>query len=819
MRTLTRKPKQLTLAVAVLAIVAVAAVMLLAGSGPAQATTASLSPVANEDGGAPRPLATATPRTHATPEPCPGATGNPNTEAAHVVDSGHIALFDVWWNPEELELTNSSCPPTVEHVAAGRTTPAQDNRTVSNINIDETIIHIPNSARVDLSAADTPYPKDKYPDLWKADQKENRDINGDGTPDNVGDGIVWALPACPPEGTAGTGDLCISFSAALLNATDWLPVNDAEDKGGIVYHLDHIHQTDIDKQDPRYTLAYDAPEDGANTEYEPHWDSSDAHVAKMRVEPGAYERPMLFFTDRGTYELQVHITGEPDQDIDDPIAKELSVNDDVREYIIHVGAEADLGVGLTVAPADSADTSLDPGDKVTVTVTASHEGSETAPETKVDVSLPPEFMISQVAGELPSATKGAYADGVWTIGSMCNPAEPADPNADPPKPVCPQQATLTITASVAAQTHGQTLTAEATISATETLEITETEDGSDTVKTYHVPVADPTPGNDTAEDSITVARTSNVDACIDIMMAVPENSSADTLVGEVWVYDPDDDPNDAATRFTHGLDGAGNENFVVGTGAKEGDFAPLRISVSDTARLDYEARTNSYLLKLWVKDGKDTAGNNDDAIDSSICLWIKVSDVPEDAERQVPENSAVDTQVGGPITIAPSTGDLELSGHGHAHFKVARTNDGKAQLSVAEAYLDHEVRAAYHLTIGVVGDSASEIDVQVAVTDVSENDILTLTATPADPSPGDSVALRVSVGDLPNGASVLGFAWQRNYTTSDADSNWTNLGQGTSPLHTVTHSGQGTARFRASIAYSAGHGTLNATSNVVEVAW
>ena len=318
------------------------------------------------------------------------------------------------------------------------------------------------------------------------------------------------------------------------------------------------------------------------------------------------------------------------------------------------------------------------------------------------------------------------------------------------------------------------------------MEITETENGVSTVERYHVPVVDPNPGNDTAAGSTTVASSGNVDACIDIMMAVPENSAADTLVGEVWVYDPDDDPSDAATRFMHGLDGAGSENFAVGTGDKDDEFVPLRISVSDTARLDYEARTNSYLLKLWVKDGKDTAGNNDDAIDSSICLWIKVSDVPEDAERQVPENSAVDTLVGDPITIAPSTGDLELSGHGQAHFKVARTNDGKAQLSVAEAYLDHEVRAAYHLTISVVGDSASEIDVQVAVTDVSESDILTLTATPADPSPGESVTLRVSVGDLPNGASVLGFAWQRNYTISDADSNWSDLGQGTSPLHTVT---------------------------------
>ena len=57
-----------------------------------------------------------------------------------------------------------------------------------------------------------------------ADQIGNRDIDGKGTPDNVGDGIVWKLPACPPDGTCRTMTvgLCISFSAALLNEADWV---------------------------------------------------------------------------------------------------------------------------------------------------------------------------------------------------------------------------------------------------------------------------------------------------------------------------------------------------------------------------------------------------------------------------------------------------------------------------------------------------------------------------------------------------------------------------------------------------------------------
>ena len=118
MNTMYRKRTQLSvIAVAALAIVAVAAVMLLSGGAPAQATTATLTPVLNEDGAAerpqlttPTPTPTPTPRTHATPEPCPGEAGNTNTEAARVVDSGHIALFDVYWNPVELEADQHVLP-------------------------------------------------------------------------------------------------------------------------------------------------------------------------------------------------------------------------------------------------------------------------------------------------------------------------------------------------------------------------------------------------------------------------------------------------------------------------------------------------------------------------------------------------------------------------------------------------------------------------------------------------------------------------------------------------------------------------------------
>ncbi len=346
MNTTNRRRAQFSiLAVAALAIFAVAAVMLLSGGGPAQADTAALS-LAPDSGGGPSPQQTdPTPR-HATPEPCPGDEGNPNEQAARVVDSGHYALFDVWWNPEEKELTNNSCPPTVMHVPAqtpvpagpnnphGKPgTPARDDRSPSSINIGETVIHIPNSARVTLNETD--YPEDKYPELWAADDAEN--------PDGEGDRVVWALPACPPEGSPPADDLCISFSAALLNPLDWRdPDTGYPDNAKVEFQIDHVHQIDIDKQDPRYVLAYAVPDADAPVPNAPLWNTADADINLMPVAVGEYERPIWFFTSPGRFEFQVHIKGHPNLDPHrpdglEPVSEEPSVTGGVHTYTFYVG--------------------------------------------------------------------------------------------------------------------------------------------------------------------------------------------------------------------------------------------------------------------------------------------------------------------------------------------------------------------------------------------------------------------------------------------------------------------------------------------------
>ena len=548
-------------AVAALAVFALAAVILLSTGAPAYAATTTPA-THGEDTNNPSP------QQAATPEACP-AEG----EAAPVVDSGHYALFDVYWNPVEKELTNNPCPPSVEHVPEQAPVPpsrgnpgkpghpAMDNRSPSSINIDETVIHIPSSAMVTLTESE--YPKDRYKAVWDADNEGG------------GDGIVWVLEACPPNGTPPDGGLCISYSAALLDPDYW---ND-----NILYLVGHVHQVDIDKQDQRYVLVYDVTGDRPVL----RWDSSDGRLDTVPVAPGGYDRPKWFFTSRGAYEFQVHITGNPNTTRSDARSKDPSVTSDVRTYILHVGAESDLGVAMTVTPE-----SASPNNEVTIGITASNAGPDEAEETTVKVTLPEG--LTRSSHEAPAGTEYRAANGIWTINNFAGGASE----------------TLTIKATVDAQPPGKELDLGATISATETV--------TTVSGTFEVPVPDPDPSNNAAAGTVTVTSLPNVDPMFQVTASVPENSPAGTIVGDpIGVREPDGD------TLTFSLTGEGADDFTVET--VDGG---AQIKVADGANLDYET-TQSYDLELGVSDGKDDAGDSDDSIDHTIAVAIEIIDVPE----------------------------------------------------------------------------------------------------------------------------------------------------------------------------------------------
>ena len=660
----------ITMALAAL-VIAVLAVTLAAG--PAQATTTTTD-FANsgDDNSIPQgqaatatPTSTPIPPRHATPEPCPGETGNPNETAARVIDSGHYALFDVYWNPVERELTNNICPPSTQYVRTGRVRSRID-RSPSSIDITAeppTIIHIPSSRMVDLSTT-TEYTEARYPAVWDADDAENRDTDGDGTPDGVGDRKVWVLPPCPTfANSSAAGDLCLRFSTVLLKSADW--------DGNIKFHLDHVHQVDIDRQEPRYTLAYDIRPGAipAPSGFQPVWNSENVNEPQMEVAPGRYKNPTWILTSRGTYDLQVHITGDPSS----ALTTETSVSSDQRKYILHVGAEADLGVAMTVTPETPS-----PGNNVTVAITAGNAGPDAVPNAKVDVTLPEGLTYLS-----HNTAAGTYADGVWTIGELANDASK----------------TLTITATVDAGTHGQDLTVKAMTSATEPVKVTETVvdengypvlvEGTDEPKkkvvTHHVPVPDPTPGNEMAKGTITVASLANVDPKFMVERSVLENSSMGTNVGTpVLVKNPE-----SGDTLTFTLSGDGKRNFTV-----EAVDGGAQIKVAEGSYLNHEDTTSTFDLTLQVSDGKDRNGNVDNSVDDTVPVLVAVGDVSESAGITLTAPSTA--TAGQYITLQASLGDNPPVPRGEMDFVwVRRSPSGEIDWRDDEHASDEDFNITY----------------------------------------------------------------------------------------------------------------------------
>ena len=81
------------------------------------------------------------------------------------------------------------------------------------------------------------------------------------------------------------------------------------------------------------------------------------------------------------------------------------------------------------------------------------------------------------------------------------------------------------------------------------------------------------------------------------------------------------------------------------------------------AALDYETKTDTYMVTVTVSDGKNADDNVDPAVDDRIRVTITVTDVNEAPEfatktatRSVAENTVTDTNIGAPV-VAMDEGD------------------------------------------------------------------------------------------------------------------------------------------------------------------
>ncbi len=502
-----------------------------------------------------------------------------------VADGGTFALFDVYWDATDKNLVNNPCPPRVTHVEVFEE--EITTRFPSDVNISETVFHVPHKAMQTLVEMSDP---NAMPRIFGTDEYGFLGSEGD---------QLWILR------DENTDLLHIGFSAGLLRAEDWVEASGPDTLGPIQYEFESIREPGLNPDDRGRVVVFEDADADPDTADEITWDTDYTHVTAIPVTPGEYVHRHWAFTKPGTYQFGVQVKGHPQSSL----VRTDTVTSEVVVYTFHVGLLADIGVGITVS-----DDTPSRGDTVTFTITASNKGPDAAPATEVAVELP-----SGLTHSAASPSVGSYdpATGIWAIGEFAAPEKDEDGN------LIPTTHTLTITATVGADVLlGNALDTTARITATETIgssEVTEldphTEDQEFTV-------------------SVTPPEHPNTDPLFLMERSVMENSAPGTLVGDPLPVRENDDGD----TLTFTLTGHGSKKFAVSS-----VDAGAQIAVAPGASLNYEEDTHYDRLVLQVSDGKDSQGNTDESVDASIALRIDVGDDPE-------ENLRVSLEAEGPHT-------------------------------------------------------------------------------------------------------------------------------------------------------------------------
>ena len=495
--------------------------------------------------------------------PCGPGAGDTPANPTPVINSGHYALFDIYWdNTNEATsgktLNNNLCPPAVsvsstineDEELTGKTF----TRDASDTDIRETLFHIPTGNAVILAATTVngtndegnPYPTtfgaDRYPFLGR-----------------VGDRL-WIVSAHDEE------HLNPGFSTALL------PDDFVATEQEVRFEIEAVRVPGETVADRGVAFAFDNAE-GIDGTDEVRWRSDIPH-GLIGVSVGGsnikrYHHLHWAFTKPGIYEMQVHARATP---IAKYLAGNKTVTSEVRRYTFQVGELADLGV--TVTP-DSATPTV--GSNVVLTYTARNGGPDAAGAVKVSAPLPTGLTYvsaTTAAGSYASAT------GEWSVGSLASGAS----------------ATLAVTATVGSGTTDDTLTP--------TAYIRDTGDNPD---------LDALTGNNHATAALRPGAPANSSPQFQVVRSITENADADTPAGApVAAVDPDGD------SLTYFLSGQHSDHFTVNRWGQ--------IVTSECGVMDYEARA-VYPLTLSVRDSKNSAGAADTANDASIGVTIQVTDM------------------------------------------------------------------------------------------------------------------------------------------------------------------------------------------------
>ena len=544
--------------------------------------------------------------------PCGPGAADPPANPIAVVNSGHFAMFDLYWDnttqaTSGKTLNNNLCPPAVSNSSVSQTndetgvtrTTETFTRTASNTNIRETLFHIPTGNEVTFAATTvkaTDEDGNRYPTTFGADEYSFLGKAGD---------KVWIVSKHDEE------HLNPGFSTALL------PDDFVKTGQEVQFEIEAVRV-------PGKTVA-ERGEVFAFSDDAVHWRSDNPHgLIGLGVgsEIRRYKHLHWGFTKPGIYHIQVHARATP-------IAKYLkgkkTITSEVRRYTFQVGELADLGV--TVSPDHATPTA---GSNVVITYAARNGGPDPAGAVKVSAPLPTGLAYVSAA-----TANGSYASatGEWTIGSLAGGAT----------------ATLAVTATVGSSAAGDTITPTAYIR-----------------DTGDHPDLDALTGNNRATATLRPGAPANSNPRFRIVHSIAENSDAGAPAGApVAAADPDGD------RLTYSLSGQHAERFTVDG---QGQIAVSECGVMDYEAHAAYPLTLSVRDSKNSAGEADTA--NDDSIGVTINLTDVVNEPTNPNAPRVTLQPAVTTMtVGEVLTLTAVLSAMPACGLTVDHYWSEQIND------------------------------------------------------------------------------------------------------------------------------------------------
>ena len=290
----------------------------------------------------------------------------------------------------------------------------------------------------------------------------------------------------------------------------------------------------------------------------------------------------------------------------------------------------------------------------------------------------------------------------------------------------------------------------------------------ETTPTYTVTVKadDGNNGADTIDVTITVT---NVDEPPEFdeepaaTRTVAENTPTDQDIGlPLAATDPEGDD------LTYALDSTSAVSFDIDTSSGQ---------LKTKAALDHET-TDSYTVTVTASDGTNTV---------PLAVTVTVTDVnepptfaTETATRTVDENTAPNTNIGGPVTAT----DLDnhsltysLDATGAASFDID-SGTGQIKTKTGVTY-DHETTPSYTVTVTADDDNngADTIVVTITVANVDEDGTVSLSSV----QPQVDSLLTATLDDPDGSVTSVTWVWSRS---TRPDSGWTNITGATSASYT-----------------------------------